>query len=94
MRETNERPKLLLEREAADILGYTCAKLKRLRLAGQLEFIDSRPVLFTEKALKDYLDQKQSDEEKLEKQRTRELSPKAWAMMAAFRQSRRRKPES
>ncbi|WP_396998890.1 helix-turn-helix domain-containing protein [Ochrobactrum sp. S1502_03] len=93
MQENTNRPKLLVQQEVAELLGCSCSTVQRLRLTGRLEYMPGRPILITEKAVQDYLAQKQADKEQLEKLRKRELSPRGWALMAAFRQNRRRTPK-
>jgi excisionase family DNA binding protein len=49
-------PRLLTQKEAAELLRMSVRQLQRLREAGKISFLPGRPVKLTEPALREYVE--------------------------------------
>jgi excisionase family DNA binding protein len=78
--------KLLLQSEAAEFLGCSEQKVKRLRLSGRLPYIPGRPVLLDEADLVAFLEEERLSRERREEARRPKprppMDPAKWARIA------------
>ncbi len=78
--------KLLLQSEAAEFLGCSEQKVKRLRLSGRLPYIPGRPVLLDEEDLVAFLEEERHAQEQREEARRPKPRPpmkaEKWARIA------------